>query len=236
MKTETIAYRDGDVECRAFAAYDERAAGRRPCVLVAHAWGGLGDLEREKCTRLAELGYVGFALDNYGGGRRGSSKEENAALMTPLMEDRGALRRRLLAGFAAARAHSAVDPTRVGAIGFCFGGLCALDLARSGAELRGVVSFHALHTPPGIPSGEVRAKVLALHGHDDPMVSRAELEGFMDEMTQAGADWQLHEYGGAMHAFTNPAANDPDFGTVYEPRADRRSWESMRAFFAEAFA
>ncbi len=236
MHTETIDYRDGSLACEGYVAYDEAKTGKLPAVLVCHAWAGLGDFEREKCHALAKLGYVGIALDNYGKGKRGTTKEENAALMTPLMEDRGALRKRLLAGFEAAQRHARVDPKKMGAIGFCFGGLCALDLARAGAALCGVVSFHALLTAPGVKNAKITAKILTLHGHDDPMVSRAEVAAFQKELTTAGVDWQLHEYGHTLHAFTNPDANDRAFGTVYEPKADRRSWESMKAFFAEALA
>lgn len=233
MKTETLTYRDGDLECEAFVAYPDDS--NAPCVLVQHAWAGQGDFDREKCRMLAGLGYVGFAVDNYGKGRRGTTKEENQALMTPFVEDRALLRRRLLAGVEAARGLDGIDASRLGAIGFCFGGLCVLDLARAGADLRGVVSFHGLLMPTGIDDQPIRARVLALHGHDDPMVSKEQLDGFTAEMTAAGADWQLHQYGGAMHAFTNPEANDPDFGTVHEPKAERRSLASMRDFFAEVF-
>lgn len=235
MHTETIPYKDGDLECEGFVAFDESASGKRPCVLVSHAWAGQGDFEREKCKELAELGYVGFALDNYGGGKLGQDKDENAALMTPFVENRGLLRGRLLAGFEAAKRIDQVDGARMGAIGFCFGGLCALDLGRAGADLRGIVSFHGLLMPTGIADEPIRAKVLVLHGHDDPMVTREQFDGFTAEMTAAGVDWQVHQYGNTLHAFTNPAANDPDFGTVYAPKADRRSWESMRAFFGEVF-
>jgi dienelactone hydrolase len=235
MHTETIRYREGDTELEAFVAYDDAVRGQRPAVLVQHAWGGQGDFDRAKCEALAELGYVGIAADNYGVGRRGTTKEENQALMAPIVEDRALLRRRLMAGLELARGLDVADPERLGSIGFCFGGLCVLDLARAGAALRGVVSFHGILAPPGLPNEPIRARVLALHGHDDPMVSREMIDAFTAEMTDAGVDWQLHLYGHAVHAFTNPAANDPGFGTVYEPKADRRSWETMRAFFAEAF-
>ncbi len=236
MATERIIYREGGDEFEAFLAYDESRKGRLPAVLISHAWAGQGDFEREKCERLAELGYVGIALDNYGVGKRGTTKEENAALMGPLVEDRALLRRRLLAGFEAARGHERVDGERMGAIGFCFGGLCTLDLARSGADLRGVVSFHGILLPNGLPSETIRAKMLVLHGHDDPMVPPDQVAAFMAEMDERSVDWQVHQYGNTMHAFTNPEANDVEFGTVYEPKADRRSWSSMRDFFDEVFA
>jgi dienelactone hydrolase len=128
------------------------------------------------------------------------------------------------------------DASKVAAIGFCFGGLCVLDMARSGANIDGVVSFHGLLKAPGNTVDKIGAKVLALHGWDDPMATPDDVEAFGAEMTKAKADWQLHAYGGTMHAFTNPAANDPDFGTVYDEKADKRSWASMRLFLNELFA
>jgi len=236
MATELISYREGDDEFEGFVAYDESRSGKLPAVLISHAWAGQGEFEREKAQFLADLGYVGIALDNYGIGKRGTTKEANAALMQPLVEDRELLRRRMLAGLEAARGMERVDSERIGAMGFCFGGLCTLDLARSGAPLRGVVSFHGILLPSGLPPEPITSKVLALHGHDDPMVPPDQVAAFMAEMTAAGADWQVHQYGNTMHAFTNPVANDPDFGTVYEPKAERRSLESMRDFFDEVFA
>ena len=236
MATELITYREGDDEFEAFVAYDEARSGKLPAVLISHAWGGQGEFEREKAQLLADLGYVGIALDNYGVGKRGTTKEENTALMQPLVEDRELLRRRMLAGLEVARGLDRVDSERIGAIGFCFGGLCTLDLARTGAPLRGVVSFHGILLGSGLLPEPISAKVLVLHGHDDPMVPPDQVAAFMTEMTEAGADWQVHQYGNTMHAFTNPVANDPDFGTVYEPKAERRSLESMQAFFEEVFA
>ena len=236
MQTDTIRYREGDDEFEAFLAWDDAVSGPRPAVLVSHAWAGQGDFDHAKCKALAELGYVGVALDNYGVGKRGTTKEENAGLMQPLVDDRGLLRRRLLAGYEAAKGHEVVDASKVAAIGFCFGGMCVLDLARAGADVRGVVSFHGLLLPTDVANEAITAKVLVLHGHDDPMVSAEQIDGFTKEMTDAGVDWQMHHYGNTMHAFTNPVANDPDFGTVYDADADCRSWGAMRAFLGEIFA
>ncbi|MEM7228951.1 MAG: dienelactone hydrolase family protein, partial [Planctomycetota bacterium] len=144
MQTETITYQDGDVSCHGFVAWDESISGPRPGVLISHAWAGQDQFERDKAVQLAEMGYVGFAVDNYGGGTLGSNNDENAALMTPFVEDRAMLRRRLLAGLTAMQSLDVVDTDRCGAMGYCFGGLCALDIARSGADVRGVVSFHGL--------------------------------------------------------------------------------------------
>jgi dienelactone hydrolase len=235
MATETVEYEDAGEVLEGFLAKPE-GRGPFPAVLVAHAWGGRDAFADHKAMALADLGYVGFALDVYGKGKRGSDRAESQALIAPFMSDRVKLRRRLLAAVRTVAARPEVDPDKLGAIGFCFGGLCVLDLARAGAELRGVVSFHGLLTPAAdVPSDTITAKVLALHGYDDPSGPPEQVISFAKEMTQAGVDWQLHAYGHTMHAFTNPQANDRSVGNVYASRADARSWESMKLFLAEAF-
>lgn len=237
MKTEKIQYTDQGTTCIAHVAYDEKISGKRPAVLISHAWGGRESFEDKKAEALAELGYVGFALDVYGNGQLGTSKEENTALITPFLQDRAMLQRRLMAGMNAAQKLEKVDSSKMAAMGFCFGGLCVLDMARAGADLKGVVSFHGLlNAPETLPNPSIKAKVLVLHGHDDPMVPPEAVLTFEKEMNAARADWQLHTYGGTMHSFTNPAANDPAFGTVYNQEADQRSWHTMKQFFAEIFA
>ncbi|MEN8260019.1 MAG: dienelactone hydrolase family protein, partial [Pseudomonadota bacterium] len=175
-----------------------------------------------------------FALAMYGKGMRGKDPEENAGLMEPFITDRALLQRRITAALEILRQQPQVDAGAIAAMGFCFGGLCVLDLARTGADLRGVVSFHGLLGAPGNTAGnKIRAKVLVLHGHDDPMVPVDQVIALERELTEAGADWQVHSYGHTMHAFTNPAANDAGFGMLYNSIADRRSWQSMRHFLAE---
>ncbi|VVC76676.1 hypothetical protein AQUSIP_20000 [Aquicella siphonis] len=231
-----IDYLDGDVLLEGYYAYDDSIKERRPVVLVAHDWSGKNEFSCHKADQLAELGYVGFALDMYGKGKAGNTKDEKAALMAPLIEDRVKLQRRILAALETVKKLDHTASGQIGAIGFCFGGLCVLDLARSGADVKGVVSFHGLlHAPEHTAEHRIRAKVLALHGFDDPMVTPDKVLAFGQEMTYAKVDWQLHVYGNAMHAFTNPQANDPDFGTVYEKNADMRSWTAMRSFFKEVF-
>lgn len=237
VATRHVEYADGDDSFEGFIAWDESAGEPRPGVLIAHAWRGLSEQEQGKAGDLAELGYVGFALDLYGKGVRGGSIEQNRKLIRPFMEDRAMLQRRMQLGLRVARAQDEVDERRVAAIGFCFGGLCVLDLARTGADLSGVISFHGLLTPPeNTGDNRVKAKVLVLHGWDDPMATPEHVVALGHELTAMHADWQTHAYGNAMHAFTNPAANDPDFGTVYQADADRRSWQSMQAFLAEVFS
>jgi len=233
MRDQLIDYREGETELEGFFCFDESRPGPLPAVLISHAWGGRDDFVADKARQLARLGYAGFALDVYGKGRRGSSREENARLIEPFMQDRSLLVRRMQAALGAVRDLPQVDERRIAAMGFCFGGLCVLDLARSGADIRGVVSFHGLLKPSGLPPRRISAKVLVLHGHDDPMAPVDDVMALEQELTEAGADWQLHAYGGTMHAFTNPAARDPDFGTVYQAAADRRSWTALLNFLEE---
>jgi dienelactone hydrolase len=217
-------------------AWDDAWQSSMPGVMISHAWGGQGEFETEKARRLAEVGYVGFALDLYGKGVRGRNPDENAKLMHPFLEDRALLQARMQESLKAFRAQKEVDKSRVAVMGFCFGGLCALDLARTGADLCGAISFHGLFVPPGNTAGKkIRAKILALHGNDDPMVPVEQVVGLEKELTQAGADWQIHVYGNAMHSFTNPEANDPKRGTVYNEAADRRSWQTLLNFLEEIF-
>ena len=237
IQTRIVHYSHNGIDFEALMAWDDALTQPAPAVAIAHAWAGRGPLESAKAEALAELGYVGFALDVYGGGKRGSSIKENSALMKPLMENRSLLQARLGAGIEALQSQPEVDAQRCAAMGFCFGGLCALDLARIGAPLQGVISFHGLFAAPGNTSAtRITAKVLVLHGYDDPMVPPAQILELAEELKSAGADWQLHAYGNTMHAFTNPSANDPDFGTVYNPVADLRSWQTAVNFFAELFA
>ena len=220
----------------AFMAWDDGAAGARPAVLVSHAWGGRTEFEEDKARWLASRGYVGFALDMYGKGIRGNSPDENAALMTPLVENRPELQARIEAAVDVARSQDEVDAGRVAAMGYCFGGLCVLDLARTGADVAGVISIHGLFIPPGNTAGQsISARVLALHGWDDPMAEPQSALDLATELSAAGADWQLHAYGGTLHAFTNPQANDPEMGTVYSATADGRATRAIENFLEELF-
>lgn len=234
VTTQAIDYSHNDVQLEGFFAYDNKRPQPLPAVLISHAWGGRDEFVCNKARRLAKLGYAAFALDMYGKGIIGSGPEENARLMNPFMNDRRLLQDRITTALETVRKLPQVDPKRIAAMGFCFGGLCVLDLARTGADLRGVVSFHGLFVPPGNTQGnKIKAKVLVLHGHDDPMAPPDQAANLAKELTEAEADWQIHIYGNTLHAFTNPMANDRSFGTVYDETADRRSWESLRNFLAE---
>ena len=233
IKEEIIKYRDGDVECEGFFCHDPSRQGPLPAILISHDWSGRGEFVARKARRLAWRGYAAFALDMYGGGKQGKSVEENQALMTPLVTNRAALAQRITAALNAVRGLPQVDGRRIAAMGFCFGGLCVLDLARSGADVRGVVSFHGLLKPSGLPAKPIKSKALVLHGYDDPMAPPEDVLAFGKEFTAAGADWQLHAYGKTLHAFANPEANNPAMGLMYSADADRRSWQAMQNFFEE---
>lgn len=236
IQNRLIEYNDGDVLLQGMLAWDDSLSGPSPGILVSHAWGGQSDYEDGKANSLAALGYVAFALDLYGKGVRGGNPEQNSALMQPLLDDRAMLQKRLLLSLDTLRQQDEVDASKVAAIGFCFGGLCVLDIARTGEDLAGVVSFHGLFAAPGNTNGNtISAKVLALHGWDDPMATPDDVIALSKEMTAMRADWQLHAYGNTVHAFTNPAANDKVNGTVYDAAADRRSWCAMQNFLEELF-
>ena len=183
------------------------------------------------------MGYLAFAIDVYGKGIRPQTPPEAAAQAGIYKKDRALMRARVATGLDVLRQDPRCDLQRVAAIGYCFGGTCVLELARSGADVLGVVSFHGgLDTPTPADAQQIRGKVLVLHGGDDPHVPRKDVNAFEDEMRAGGVDWQLVIYGGAVHAFTNPASgNDKSRGVAYDARADRRSWEAMKAFFAELF-
>lgn len=238
MHASHVTYQDGPTALEGFLAYDDSTPARRPAVLVFHAWAGQDDFATTRAQQLADLGYVGLAVDMYGAGKRGSNPTENAALMQPFMADRAMLRRRAMAAVDFVRQQPQVDATRLGAIGFCFGGLCAIDLARAGVDgVRGVVSFHGLFAPPtGVTVARpMRTKVLALHGWNDPMVKPDAVVAFSREMSDAGADWELDAYGHHGHAFTNPQANDAANGMQFSPLIARRAFERMESFLGEVF-
>lgn len=237
VKTQTVTYTQGGTTLEGFLAWDESSTARRPGVLVVHQWMGVTDNERMRAEMLAKLGYVALAVDVYGKGVRPTSTQEAGALAGKYKGDRALLRARLVAGLEELQRHPLVDTSRIAAIGYCFGGTAALELARSGANVAGVVSFHgALDTPTPADAKRIKGKVLVLHGADDPWVPSEQVLAFEREMRDAGVDWQLVAYGGAVHAFTQKeAGSDNSKGAAYNERADRRSWEAMRAFFAELF-
>jgi dienelactone hydrolase len=208
---------------------------RPPLVLVLHDWAGRSRNQEEFAKRLTEWGYAALAVDLYGKGKRGKTTEECQALMGPLAQDRALLRMRLLHVIEVAQAIPEIDAANIAAIGFCFGGLCALDAARAGARLKGAASFHGLFTPPGLPTAAIQAKIIAFHGWDDPMAKPDQVVAFGQEFTAAGADWQLHAFGDTKHAFMNEGVNNPGLGLLYSARAAGRAWKALHLFLADAF-
>lgn len=235
ITTKPVEYMDGKTKCIGYLAWDETYADAKPCVIVSHAWGGRDGFAEDKAIQMAALGYVGFALDNYGNGALPESVDDKMALMGPLKEDRAALLKRLKAGIKAAQTLPEVDEKNIAMMGFCFGGLCALDVARSGADLKAAISFHGLLDAPDLPKKKIKAKVLICHGWDDPMVPPKTVVDISDELTEAGCDWQLHSYGNTTHAFTVPEANSPDMGLKYNADSDRRSWTATLDLLSEVF-
>jgi dienelactone hydrolase len=238
IKTQEVEYRHGDVVLLGYLAYDDAAAGKRPGVLIAHEWGGHNDYVRRRAEQLAQLGYVAFALDMYGKGVKAANPQEASEMAGRFKADRGLMRGRAAAGLAELRKQPMVDRDRIAAMGYCFGGTVALELARSGADLDGVVAFHAgLATPAAADAKNVKGKVLVCHGAEDPFVSDAEVAAFRDEMRDAKIDYEIIAFGGAVHSFTNSDADKAGIkGSAYNEKADRRSWAAMQAFFKEIFA
>ncbi len=239
IHTEPITYKEGDTELEGFLAYDDANMNKRPGVLVVHEWWGLGEYPKQRARQLAEMGYAAFAADIYGKGKLTEDRTEAGQWAGAMKNDRQLLRRRTAAGLEVLKGQEMVDPSKLAAIGYCFGGTAALELARSGADVRGVVSFHgALDTPTTATQDakNIKGSVLVLTGGEDKAVPDSQISAFMDEMRQAGVDWQVHVYGGAVHTFTNPAAgSDKSTNSAYDEKADRRSWESMKDFFREIF-
>jgi len=237
VRTKVVEYKHGDAVLEGYLAWDDAIRGKRPGVLVVHEWTGLGSYARMRAEKLAGLGYVAFAIDMYGKGVRPKTPQEAGAQAGIYKSDRQLMRARALAGLNGLLGNEMCDTKRVAAIGYCFGGTTVLEIARSGADIAGVASFHgALDTPNPGDAKNIKCKVLALHGGDDPYVPRKDVEAFEDEMRAGGVDWQLNVYAGAVHAFTNPEAGDDNSkGAAYNAKADRRSWDAMKLFLAEIF-
>ncbi len=208
----------------------------RPTVVLIPTVMGVSDLETGFGSQLVELGYNAFVADLFGKKFHGAPRDTMFGEMGRLKDDRAALRKRLLALLDQARGLDGVESDEIVVAGYCFGGLCALDVARSGADIRGAVSFHGLFDPPGLPEQKIKAKVLAFHGWDDPMVPPDKVVALGNELSKAGADWQIHAYGNVAHGFTNPNASDLEIdGVRYNALAAERSWTSFVNFLEELF-
>lgn len=235
--TQTVQYQHENATLEGYLAYDDSVSGKRPVVLVVHEWKGLDDYAKKRTEQLAQLGYLGFAIDMYGKGLRAKDHEEAAQLSGVYRNDRNLMRSRAKAALDFIQQNELADPNRIAAIGYCFGGTTVLEMARAGFALKGVASFHgALDTPVPAKEGEMKSKVMVFHGANDSFVKSEQLDAFKDEMKNAKADWQLVIFSDAVHSFTVPGAgDDPSKGIAYNKKADERSWEMLKLFLNELF-
>ena len=235
VKLEKTEYKQGNVSYKSFVAYDTAAKGRQPAILIGPTWTGPGEYVQGRAMSLAKMGYVVLVADIYGNGLQPARGKESAAQMDIYMKDRPLLRDHMHAGYEALRANPRVDPRRIVALGYCFGGTGVLELARAGADLSAVVVFHGiLDTPTPQDAKNISSPVLVLNGADDPNVPPDALQAFEREMTNAKVDWQLVNYSGTKHAFTDPSSGtDQSKGSVYNEVSDRRSWVAMQNFLHE---
>ena len=234
IRSEKITYTHGDNIFEGSISWDDAHTKIRPGILIAHTWIGQSDFEDQKAKDLAEMGYVALALDMYGKGKRASDAVEAEKLMTELSSDREKLRDRILLAKETLQNHPLVDSQKLGAIGFCFGGKCVLDLARTGVDIKGVVSFHGLYDSPSIYYNDpITASILVLHGWEDPMSPPDHVVQLADELTERSADWQILSFGHTGHAFTNPQADARADGMSYQKSSSDRAWASMTSFFNE---
>lgn len=238
IQTKSVDYSDGDVKLEGFVAFDPAKASKAtPAVLVIHQWVGITDYEKNRCKQLAEMGYVAFAADIYGKGVRPTAVEEAMKQSSIYKKDRTLYRKRLNLGLEQLKATPGVASSKIAAIGYCFGGTGALELARSGADIAGVVSFHGgLDAPTPADAQNIKAKVLICHGNDDPFVPVADIDAMKKSFNEAKVDWQMIYYSGAVHSFTQKmAGTDNSKGAAYNEKADVRSWAAMKSFFDETF-
>jgi dienelactone hydrolase len=242
IKTQIVDYREGKTTLEGFVAYDDASTAKRPGVMVVPEWYGVNALTHQIGERIAALGYVAFGVDVYGKGIRPVGVPEAQKISEPYYQDRALLRRRGTAALAALREQPFVNQSRIGGIGYCFGGITLLEMARGGTDFAGLVAFHTqVATPMPAPAtpGAIKPKVLLLHGADDPLVPQSDLDAFMAEMRGAKADWQIVAYGNAVHSFTNPDWPSDPTGTkvtAYHEQTDKRSWSAMTDFLREIFA
>jgi dienelactone hydrolase len=240
IQIEPVDYKVGNITMKGRIAYDDAKQGKRPGVLVVHEWWGLNDYAIKRARMLAELGYTGMAIDMYGEGKNTVHPADAEKFTQEVMSNAQNAKQRFLAAMEILKKHKTVDPERIAAIGYCFGGAVVLEMARQGVDLDGVVSFHgSLGTKSPAKPGAVKGKVLVLHGSADEFVSPQELSGFEQEMKNAKVDYKLIQYPNAKHSFTNPDADamgkQAKIPIAYHAEADKKSWEDMQAFFKQIF-
>src|SRR5437899_8099391 len=237
VKTREIEYRQDGTVLQGFVAWDDAARGKRPGVLVVHEWWGHNEHARNQAKRLAQAGYVGFALDMYGKGKVATHPKDAEAFMTEATKDPAVMTARFNAALEQLKRNPHVDPDQIAAIGYCFGGGVVLGMARSGADLDAVATFHGhLATKTPAEKGRIKARILVLTGADDPMIPPAQVEAFKTEMTAAGAKFEVISYPGAKHSFTNPQADKTGMdGLAYNADADAKSWAALLDLFHQVF-
>lgn len=240
IKTEVIEYKVDGESFTGYLAYDDSIKGERPGVLVVHEWWGHNEYVRKRAEMLAGLGYTAFALDMYGTGKLADHPDDATKFMQAVVSNMPVAEKRFNTAHALLRKHETVDASRTAAIGYCFGGGTVLHMARQGADLKGVVSFHgSLGTQAPAEEGEVSARILVLTGAADPMIPAAQVAAFKQEMEKANVDYKVHSYAGAQHGFTNPAADEFgkrfDMPLAYDAVADADSWAKMRGFLQNIF-
>lgn len=237
IQTDVVEYKHGSTVLEGYVSYDKSAKGPRPGILVVHEWYGVNEYVKKRAQQLAQLGYVAFVVDMYGKGIRPTTPQECGIQAGKYRNDRPLMRARVKAALDEFKKNKLVDTKKIAATGYCFGGSVVLELARSGADVAGVASFHGgLDTPTPEDAKNIKAKIMVCHGGDDPHITMAAVTAFHEEMSNAKVDYQVIVYGGAVHSFTNPdAGDDPSKGAAYNPTADKRSWEVMKQFFGEIF-
>lgn len=237
MDHKILQYQCDHTDYKVFLASDSAKKGKKPAVIVIHTWFGLNKFAEEQAEFIASLGYIGYAIDLYGNGQIAANEKEAADLMAPLYTNRQLLRKRLLAAHAALLQNPEVDPERIAVMGFCFGGLSAVELLKTGAPLKAVISVHgAFHGTEQTETAEnIQASLLILTGAKDPIATMQDLEKLQEEMTKASVDWQTHIFASAGHSFTNKDAHNRDAGYYYDPLAAKRSYILIEQFLKEKF-
>ena len=235
VKLQTVDYKQGDATLEGWLVYDDAKQGKRPGVVIFPSWNGPGDDEKGRAEMLAKMGYVAFVADVYGKGIRPTGFKDASAESAKYMQNRPLLRDRAIAAYDQLRKSPMVNPKKIAAIGYCFGGAGALDLARSGAALVDTVTFHGdITSPTPQDDNNIKGRVLVLHGASDPVIGPKDQDAFRKEMTDAHVDWEMVLYSGAVHSFTQKSAgNDPSKGAAYNANADKRSWEELTHLFHE---